>query len=214
MLIMMPLMALNTPDEQDFMMELLHEYEALMFSTARRYAKAANRAEDIVQESLVRLIDHIQTIMAIPRCNLAGYVVNTVKNTALNQLRAEQVRRKYVVEDVSPDEAGDRAAGTSPELLVLRQEDSRSFYQVWTTLSEAVRHFSEEEPRGEYVLVIEGRSFEEKKEEREQSFKDLSIEEHLAIYEAQGLERKEAMKRAAKDRGVSKREIYDAVMKD
>ena len=148
MLIMMPLMALNTPDEQDFMMELLHEYEALMFSTARRYAKAANRAEDIVQESLVRLIDHIQTIMAIPRCNLAGYVVNTVKNTALNQLRAEQVRRKYVVEDVSPDEAGDRAAGTSPELLVLRQEDSRNFYQVWTTLSEADRILLE----GRYIL--------------------------------------------------------------
>lgn len=148
MLIIMPLMALNTPDEQDFMMELLHEYEALMFSTARRYAKAANRAEDIVQESLVRLIDHIQTIMAIPRCNLAGYVVNTVKNTALNQLRAEQVRRKYVVEDVSPDEAGDRAAGTSPELLVLRQEDSRNFYQVWTTLSEADRSLLE----GRYIL--------------------------------------------------------------
>lgn len=103
---------------------------------------------------------------------------------------------------------GDRRCAIVKELTKVHENVLR------TSLSEAARHFSIEEPRGEYVLVIEGRSFEEKKEEREQSFKNLSIEEHLKMYEDQGLDRKEAMKRAAKDRGVSKREIYDAVMKD
>ena len=103
---------------------------------------------------------------------------------------------------------GDRRTAIVKELTKVHENVLRA------SLSDAVRHFSEEEPRGEYVLVIEGRSFEEKKEEREQSFKNLSIEEHLKMYEEQGLDRKEAMKRAAKDRGVSKREIYDAVMKD
>ena len=103
---------------------------------------------------------------------------------------------------------GDRRTAIVKELTKVHENVLRA------SLSDAVRHFSEEEPRGEYVLIIEGRSFEEKKEEREQSFKNLSIEEHLKMYEEQGLDRKEAMKRAAKDRGVSKREIYDAVMKD
>ena len=103
---------------------------------------------------------------------------------------------------------GDRRLAVVKELTKMHENVLR------TSLSEAVRHFSEEEPRGEYVLVIEGRSFEEKKEEREQSWQHLSIEEHLRMYESQGLDRKEAMKRAAKDRGVSRREIYDAVMKN
>ena len=103
---------------------------------------------------------------------------------------------------------GDRRTAIVKELTKVHENVLR------TSLSDAVRHFSEEEPRGEYVLIIEGRSFEEKKEEREQSFKNLSIEEHVKMYEEQGFDRKEAMKRAAKDRGVSKREIYDALMKD
>ena len=103
---------------------------------------------------------------------------------------------------------GDRRTAIVKELTKVHENVLRA------SLSDAVRHFSEEEPRGEYVLVIEGRSFEEKKEEREQSFQSLSIEEHVKMYEEQGFDRKEAMKRAAKDRGVSKREIYDALMKD
>ena len=103
---------------------------------------------------------------------------------------------------------GDRRSAIVKELTKVHENVLR------TSLSEAVRHFHEEEPRGEYVLVIEGRSFEEKEQEKEASWQELSIEEHLKMYEDQGLDRKEAMKRAAKDRGVSKREIYDAVMKD
>ena len=138
------MMALNTPDEQDFMLGVLDEFGTLMYSTARRFAEEEHDVEDIVQESLVKLIDHVQTIMTVPRCNLAGYIVNTVKNTARNRLREEQTRRKYFAEGRSPEEAGSGEADPSAEIFVLRQEERRSFYQVWSTLSEADRTLLED----------------------------------------------------------------------
>ena len=67
-------------------------------------------------------------------------------------------------------------------------------------------------PRGECVLIIEGRSFEELEEESRESFLKMPLEEHMAIYLNQGYSRKEAMKMTAKDRGVSKRDIYQQLL--
>lgn len=77
-----------------------------------------------------------------------------------------------------------------------------------TTIAAALEKYEAEEPRGEYVLVIEGKSREEKRQEKQAAFEEMSIEDHMAHYEAQGMDHKEAMKCVAKDRGVSKREIY------
>lgn len=77
-----------------------------------------------------------------------------------------------------------------------------------TTLSEAVRHYAVEAPRGEYVLVLEGKSFEELKAEDIRQWETMSIAEHLDYYLNKGLEKKTAMKQVAKDRGISKREVY------
>ncbi len=77
-----------------------------------------------------------------------------------------------------------------------------------TTLSEAVAKYETEEPRGEYVLVIEGKSFAAMKKEQEESFQEIPIEEHMKKYEDQGMDHKEAMKQVANDRGISKREVY------
>lgn len=81
-----------------------------------------------------------------------------------------------------------------------------------TTLESALAFYEEEEPRGEYVLVIEGKSLQQKKKEKQESFLSLSIEEHMRRYEEAGIERKEAMKMVAKDRGVGKREIYQYML--
>ena len=137
-----------------------------------------------------------------------GAVLADVKNDAATLIFYEAPHRLLKTLEVLYEALGDRRAAIVKELTKVHEQVLR------TTLSEAIRHFKEEEPRGEYVLVVEGRSFEEKQQEQEASWQSLSIEEHLQMYEAQGLDRKEAMKRAAKDRGVSKREIYDAVMKD
>lgn len=77
-----------------------------------------------------------------------------------------------------------------------------------TTLEEAIKYYETEEPRGEYVLVLEGRSSKELQEEDQKNWESMTIEAHMAIYEGQGMNEKAAMKQVAKDRGVSKRDIY------
>lgn len=79
------------------------------------------------------------------------------------------------------------------------------------TLSEAVSWFEENEPKGEMVVVIEGKDPKEIQEEKEKSWQEMTLEEHVAQYVAQGFEEKDAMKMVAKDRGISKRDVYDAV---
>ncbi|MBO5346679.1 MAG: 16S rRNA (cytidine(1402)-2'-O)-methyltransferase [Lachnospiraceae bacterium] len=98
--------------------------------------------------------------------------------------------------------------------ITLCRELTKKFETILpTTLEEALAKYESEEPRGEYVLVIEGKSFTQKKEEAIKSWEEMSIEEHMAYYEAQGMDSKTAMKQVAKDRGVGKREIYSYLNK-
>ena len=93
--------------------------------------------------------------------------------------------------------------------ITLCRELTKKFETVMpTTLKKALEYYQNEEPRGEYVLVVEGRSREEKRREEIASWETMTIEEHMAYYEQQGMDNKSAMKQVAKDRGVGKREIY------
>ena len=79
-----------------------------------------------------------------------------------------------------------------------------------TTIGKALAEYeSDREPRGEYVLVIEGLSADELKAKRRAAWDDISIAEHVRRYENEGMNHKDAMKQAALDRGVPKRLIYD-----
>lgn len=79
------------------------------------------------------------------------------------------------------------------------------------TMKEMAAHYQENEPRGEFVILIEGRSLEEMEAVRQADFASMSLEEHMALYS--DLPEKEAMKQVAKDRGVSKRDIYALLKK-
>jgi 16S rRNA (cytidine1402-2'-O)-methyltransferase len=93
------------------------------------------------------------------------------------------------------------------------RELTKKFEEVnVTTLSQAVAFYKENEPRGEYVLVLEGKSLEEQEEEKRRSWKEMSIEDHMKYYEDEGFSHKDAMKKVAADRGVGKREIYQALL--
>ena len=83
-----------------------------------------------------------------------------------------------------------------------------------TTLREALEFFQEEEPRGEYVLVIAGKTREEQEQERQAQFEDLSIPEHMAHFLEEGMTEKEAMKAVAQERGIPKREVYQAWLEE
>ena len=97
--------------------------------------------------------------------------------------------------------------------LTLCRELTKKFETVLpTTIADAIAMYETEEPRGEYVLVIEGKSLEQKREDQQASWQSMSIEEHMAYYEGDGMDEKSAMKQVAKDRGVSKRDIYQYLL--
>lgn len=101
---------------------------------------------------------------------------------------------------------GDRKLSLCKE-LTKRHENVFS-----TTLSEAIAYYEENEPRGEYVLVIEGKTFAQIKKESQEEFLSISIEEHMERYLSQGMDKKQAMKQVAKDRGISKRDVYQELL--
>ena len=103
---------------------------------------------------------------------------------------------------------GDRKISICRELTKKHEEILR------LTLTEAVSYFDENRPRGEFVLVIEGKSPEEVKREKAEEYAGMSVREHVGQYEALGHDRKSAMKLAAADRGVSKRDIYNELLKE
>lgn len=98
------------------------------------------------------------------------------------------------------------------ELTVCRELTKKHEEKMQTTFSELLEYSKEHEPRGEYVLVICGRNRSEVIEEKQQSWESMPLEEHMAYYENQGVDHKEAMKLVAKDRGVSKRDIYKQLL--
>ncbi len=81
-----------------------------------------------------------------------------------------------------------------------------------TTLDDALLYYKDNEPRGEYVLVVEGKDRRELEAEAQRAWEQMTVSEHMAIYEAQDIPKKEAMKLVAKDRGISKREVYQALL--
>ena len=105
------------------------------------------------------------------------------------------------------DTLGDRKITLCRE-LTKRHETIEQF-----VLSEAINYYEEHELRGEYVMVIEGMDVAAAKAERQQEFLSMTIEEHVAMYEEQGMMKKDAIKQAAADRGVPKREVYNVVMR-
>lgn len=145
-------------------------------------------------------------------------------------LPSDKKERKQILEELAEEgrtmilyEAPHHLAKTLEELyaalgerrITLCRELTKKFETVMpTTTSRAVEYYKSEEPRGEYVLVIEGRSREEKRKEEIASWEGLTVEEHVAYYERQGMDSKSAMKQAARDRGVGKREIYAALHVD
>ena len=143
-------------------------------------------------------------------------------------LPSDKKERQWILEELKEEtrtillyEAPHRLVRTLEELentlgnrrITLCRELTKKHEEVWqTTLQDAIARYEAEEPRGECVIAVQGRSFQEKREEKERTWEEMSIEDHVALYEAQGMDRKEAMRTAAKDRGVSKRDIYQYLM--
>ncbi len=96
--------------------------------------------------------------------------------------------------------------------LTICRELTKKYEEIRiTTLSDVVNYYNDNEPRGEYVLVLAGADPDVLREKELEQYKGLSMEAHVAQYEAAGMDRKEAMKAVARDRGIGKREVYQAL---
>ena len=118
-------------------------------------------------------------------------------------------------------EAPHRLVKTLQELLcnlgnrritVCRELTKKHETAFTTTLEEAVAYYETNEPKGECVLVIEGKSREEIRREEVSKWEEMSIEEHMEYYTSREIDKKEAMKLVAKDRGISKRDVYQELL--
>ncbi len=144
-------------------------------------------------------------------------------------LPSDKKERQLILNELKDDtrtiiiyEAPHRLKKTIGELLnalgdrniTVVKELTKRHERVWqTTLLEAQGTYENQEPKGEYVIVIEGRSAKELEAKMQEQWGALALEDHMNIYLNQGMDKKEAMKAVAKDRGVSKRDIYQEIMK-
>ena len=97
-------------------------------------------------------------------------------------------------------------------ITVCRELTKKHETAFQTTLKEAISYYEINEPKGECVLVLEGRSREELKAEEIAKWEEMSIEEHMDYYLNQGMAKKDAMKMVAKDRGIGKRDVYQQLL--
>lgn len=103
------------------------------------------------------------------------------------------------------------AVGGRRRIAVCRELTKKHETIIHTTMAEAVDYFTEHEPRGEFVLVVEGLDADEQKRQQQERWQQVPMEEHMKHYLDQGMTKKDAMKAVAKDRGISKREVYAEV---
>ena len=98
------------------------------------------------------------------------------------------------------------------KITVCRELTKKHETAFVTTLEEAIRYYEMNEPKGECVLVMEGKSREDIRREEVSKWEEMTIEEHMEYYTSQGIDKKEAMKLVAKDRGISKRDVYQQLL--
>ena len=100
------------------------------------------------------------------------------------------------------------------KLTVCRELTKKHETAFLTTIKEALCHYKQNTPKGECVLVVEGKSFRLQEEEEQKKWEKLSIKEHMDFYERQNIFGKDAMKKVAKDRGIPKRQVYNSLLQD
>lgn len=133
-------------------------------------------------------------------------VLEEMKNETRTIVMYEAPHRLIRTLELLLETLGDRNISICRELT----KKHETFFR--TTFAEAVEYYKDEAPKGECVIVIEGRNRQEIEEEEKAKWEDLTIEDHMELYLSQGMDKKSAMKQVAKDRGVGKRDIYQALL--
>lgn len=122
--------------EKDFIEDLYHRYKYLMYKTAKYYTSNAAELEDIMQDSMERMLRNIHKLMSIPSCTLATYIVYTVRSVAINLKRHQTV----VAEHTIPIDVREQDIFESPHLspaeIIERLEYNKQLGELWSKLPE------------------------------------------------------------------------------
>ena len=145
-------------------------------------------------------------------------------------LPRDKKERQMILEELKTEtrtivmyEAPHRLKDTLKELLkhlgnrkisLCREITKKYEENIYTTIEDAIKMYEVNDPRGEYVLVIEGRDREKDEIEKQKNWMNMELTEHMNLYLKQGMDKKSAMKQVAKDRGVSKRDVYNELLKE
>ena len=140
---------LEASSDREYMIELYQTYEKLMYFTANRFTSNYADIEDIVQDSVIKLIHKVETLRGLERCRLTGYIVSTVRNTAINHLKSEGIINKHTYRDSGDLDEIETLALPLDELMVLAERQD-ALISVWDCISETDRYLLE----GRYILEL------------------------------------------------------------
>lgn len=129
-------------------------------------------------------------------------IIEEVKNARETLIFYEAPHKLFNTLKFLLDNLGNRKISICRELTKIHEDIKR------ITLEEAVKLYESEKPKGEYVLIIDGKSEEEILKEKSSKWEDISIKEHIIKYIDEGLSKKEAVKKVAKDRNIPKSDVY------
>lgn len=219
----------NKVDKARYLIEQLREGKSIALITDAGTPAISDPGEELVKQAYEAGIE--VTSLPGPCALITGLTLSGLSTGRFSFeafLPASKKERARILKELENDtrtlilyEAPHRLQKTLEELyevlgnraITIVRELTKIHETVWrTSLEEARQVYESSEPKGEYVLVIEGKSLRELEDEIQSLWEDKSISEHMSIYTDKGLDKKEAMKLVAKDRGISKREVYQALL--
>jgi 16S rRNA (cytidine1402-2'-O)-methyltransferase len=221
----------NKVEKAKYLVEQLKAGQNIALVTDAGTPGISDPGEELVRQAYAAGIEVTSlpgACAAITALTLSGLATRRFSFEAF--LPTDKKERLRVLEEIKVDtrtvilyEAPHRLTKTLHELLeylgdhtiTIVKELTKKHETVWlTTLSEAAKAFETREPKGEYVLVLEGRSPKELLLESQDKWEAMELSKHMELYLNQGMDKKEAMKAVAKDRGMSKRDIYQMLIQE
>lgn len=132
-------MAIEDDSDRDFMLRLYEDYQRLIYSTIHEFVENLQDIEDIQQDLLVKLIDHLPTLRALEPKAMSSYIYTSARNSAYSFLRLRKKEAVASFDDEQWFEGSTIASGEEVETAFLRQEDMRALHDVWEQLPEQCR---------------------------------------------------------------------------
>ena len=150
------ILAIENENDRDFMEQIYRQYYRLMYHTIFQIIEDPWLADDILQVTLVKLIDNIPTLRELTSKKRINYIISAVKNTTFTHLKKNKAHPELDIEEWMMKNAP--MSEDNPELTFIRKEEVQAFCNVWPTLDQKSRILLE----GRFIL---GKSYEELAEE-------------------------------------------------